>query len=101
MGQIVFLAAIILATYLLIFLPQQKKTRQANAMLAALSEGDEVYLTSGIHGFISALDDQIAWVEVAPGVDLKISRSAIAGTIDDPEGGADEAVEEVDDEDEE
>ena len=84
MGQIVFLAVIILATYLLIFLPQQRKTRAANAMLAALSEGDEVYLTSGIHGFISALDDQIAWIEVAPGIDLKISRSAIAGTIADP-----------------
>ena len=93
MGQIVFLAVIILATYLLIFLPQQKKTRQANAMLAALSEGDEVYLTSGIHGFISALDDQIAWVEVAPGVDLKISRSAIAGTIDVPEEDAEEGEE--------
>lgn len=84
MGQIVFLAVIILATYLLIFLPQQRKTRAANAMLAALSEGDEVYLTSGIHGFISALDDQIAWIEVAPGFDLKISRSAIAGTIAEP-----------------
>lgn len=81
MGQVVFLVAIVLATYLLLFLPQQRKTKALNQMLSALEEGDEVYLTAGIHGFITALEDQIAWIEVSPGVDLKVSRSAIAGVI--------------------
>ncbi len=81
MGQVVFLVAIVLATYLLLYLPQQRKTKALNQMLAALQEGDEVYLNAGIHGFITALEDQIAWVEVAPGTDLKVSRSAIAGVI--------------------
>ncbi|MFT7597286.1 MAG: preprotein translocase subunit YajC [Acidimicrobiales bacterium] len=89
MDQIIVFIIIGVAAYLLIFLPQQRKTKQANAMLAALQEGDEVFLNSGIHGFISALDDSIAWVEVSPGIDLKISRSAIAGTIALEEDGED------------
>jgi len=76
--------------YVVLILPQQRKAREHNALINALEEGDEVLLNSGIHGFVSELDDNILWLEVANGVDLKVSRSAVAGKIaapdyDDPE----------------
>ena len=46
--------------------------------MAALEEGDEVITSAGIYGRITALDDEIAILEVADGVELRIARGAIA-----------------------
>lgn len=62
-------------------LPNRRKATESAAMLAAIEEGDEVFMTSGIYGFVSAIDGDTLWVEVAPNVDLKIARSAIQGKI--------------------
>ena len=74
-------AVIIAVFYVLVLLPQQRRQKAARELLAALSVGDEVVLESGIHGFISELEDTVVWVEVAPNVDLKVSRSAIASRL--------------------
>ena len=87
MGQIIFLGVMLAAVYALLILPQRRKDKQANTMLGALEEGDEIYLNSGIHGFVSDLEDGIAWITVAPGIDLKVSRTAIAGVLGDPADG--------------
>ncbi len=74
-------AVIIAVFYALVLLPQQRRQKATRQLLAALSVGDEVVLDSGIHGFISEMDDTVVWVEVAPDVDLKVSRSAIASRL--------------------
>ena len=80
--------------YFVLILPQQRRTREHKALLASLEVGDEILMNSGIHGFVSSLDADIAWVEVAENVELKIARSSIAGKIqpkvvEDAEGGSD------------
>ncbi len=75
------LPVMVVVMYLVMIRPQQQKQKATVAMLASLEEGDEIILNSGIHGFLTATDGQIAWVEVAPGLDLKVSRSAIAGVV--------------------
>jgi preprotein translocase subunit YajC len=44
-----------------------------------LGVGDEITTTSGIYGRITAIEDQIATVEVSPGVTIRFNRRAIAG----------------------
>ncbi len=78
------LPVMVVVMYLVMIRPQQQKQKATVAMLASLEEGDEVILNSGIHGFLTATDGQVAWVEVAPGLDLKVSRSAIAGVVPGP-----------------
>lgn len=83
------LPVMVVVMYLVMIRPQQQKQKATVAMLASLEEGDEIILNSGIHGFLTATDGQVAWVEVAPGLDLKVSRSAIAGVV--PSSGASDA----------
>jgi preprotein translocase subunit YajC len=71
--------------YVVLILPQQRRSKEHRNLLASLQEGDEVVMSSGIHGFVSAIDGEILWVEVADKVELKVSKSSIAGKIVTPE----------------
>ncbi len=71
--------------YAVLILPQQRRNRDQKALLAGLEEGDEVIMNSGIHGFISSVEGEILWIEVADKVELKVSRSAIAGKVQTPD----------------
>jgi preprotein translocase subunit YajC len=71
--------------YVALFLPQQRRNREHRDLLNSLEVGDEVVLNSGIHGFVSAIDNQILWLEVADKVELKVSRSAVATKVTDPD----------------
>ena len=98
--QYLILPLLLLAMYFLVIRPQQQRIRAQQALVAALEVGDEVVSSAGIYGRIIALDDEIAILEVADGVELRIARGAIArrlsqdepvvdlddpGLIDDPE----------------
>lgn len=71
--------------YVALILPQQRRTKAHNSVLSSLQEGDEIVMSSGIHGFVTALDGDVLWVEVADKVELKVSRSAVATKIKPPE----------------
>jgi len=74
------------AIYYLMIRPQQKREKERRAMVQALTEGDEVVTNSGIHGVIVEVEPNIVWVEVAPDVELKLTRDAVA--MRQPESGA-------------
>ncbi len=69
--------------YLVLIVPQQRTKRKHAALLASLVEGDEVVLNSGIHGFVGALEENVLWLEVSGGVELKVSRSSVAAKVTD------------------
>ncbi|MFV0259020.1 MAG: preprotein translocase subunit YajC [Acidimicrobiales bacterium] len=77
--------------YFVLILPQQRRNRDHRALMASLAVGDEVVLNSGIYGFISGIEGDILWLEVAERVELKVSRSAVQAKIPDP-AGADAAA---------
>lgn len=96
MANLLFPALLFLVMYFALIRPQQRQAKEARQLLASLEVGDEVITTSGIHGFINSLEDTVVWLEIAADVELKMSRTAIAGKIsDDPEPVSDD-----DDEDE-
>ncbi|MDH3678997.1 MAG: preprotein translocase subunit YajC [Acidimicrobiia bacterium] len=78
--------------YLVLILPQQRRNKEHKALLASLEVGDEVVMNSGIHGFVSAVDADILWIEVAPNTELKVSKSAIAGKIQAPDDEEDDSA---------
>jgi preprotein translocase subunit YajC len=77
----VILIAFGLVMYLVLFLPQQRRSREHKQLLQSLSEGDEVVTNSGIYGFVNAVDDEVIWVDVADGVELRMTKSAVASKI--------------------
>lgn len=85
MEQLIPFILILGVMYVALFLPQQRRNREHRNLLASLEVGDEVVLNSGIHGFVSAIDAQVLWLEVADKVELKVSRSAVAAKLTTPE----------------
>lgn len=64
--------------YFLLIRPQQKKAKEHKALLDSLKKGDQVVTAAGIHGKVASVDEKIVTVEVAPGVNVKISKGYIA-----------------------
>lgn len=91
------------ALYAFMILPQQKRVKAHQQLVDSLVEGDLVVTNAGIHGAIAEVEDQVVWLEVAPEVELKVAKSAIAERIndadDDDDGDDDDELVEADLED--
>jgi preprotein translocase subunit YajC len=74
----VYFAVIALAFFLLIVLPQRRRTSAHRQLLGSLQVGDEVITIGGILGTIRELTDEKIELEVAPGVVITVARNAIA-----------------------
>jgi preprotein translocase subunit YajC len=72
------MVAIFIVFYFLLIRPQQKKQKEARAMLESLEKGNEVVTAGGVLGRIVKLDEQYATVEVAPNVQMIVQRGAIS-----------------------
>ena len=72
------MVAIFVVFYFLLIRPQQKKAKEAKAMLDSLQKGDEVVTAGGILGRISKINDQYVTVEVADRTELTVQRGAIS-----------------------
>ncbi len=83
MGAVIILVVGGLLSAMLI-LPRQREMRRHTALVASLAVGDPVMTGSGIYGTITALEDDLAWLELAPGVVIKVARRAIASKVEAP-----------------
>lgn len=70
--------AIFVVFYFLLIRPQQKKAKEAKAMLDALQKGDEVVTAGGILGRITKLGDQYVTVEIGTGTEITVQRGAVS-----------------------
>jgi preprotein translocase subunit YajC len=80
-GSSAFLLFIIIAfaaVYLLFIRPRQQRLRQQQAAARQLEVGDEVVSAGGIHGRVVSLHDDLADVEVAPGVVMTFLKRAVS-----------------------
>lgn len=65
--------------YFLIILPQSKKAKVHQKMLAELKKGDDVLTSGGILGRIMDIKDDVVTLNVDDGVKLRVQRSAVSG----------------------
>ncbi len=74
------------AFYFLILRPQQKEQKDRKAMQGALSKGDRVVTSGGIHGTVTGTEEHIITVEIAnvkgERVRLKIDRDKVERRLD-------------------
>jgi preprotein translocase subunit YajC len=89
MGPIIVLAATLGLTWLLFILPQQRRIKAHQAVVASLEVGDEVMTTSGMYGTVTELDEETATLEIAPGTAVRFARGAVAQRLVDEEPGGD------------
>lgn len=82
--SILFLLLPALAMFYLFYLPQQKQKKQLATLLKSLDEGDAVITSSGIYGVIAEVDDDSIYLEVAPGIELRMLKSAVVRKVPAP-----------------
>ncbi len=78
------------ALYAFLIVPQQRRVKAQQALMNSLEEGDVVVTNAGIYGAIAEVEDNIIWLEVAPEIELKVSKTAIVERVDDEDVDDDE-----------
>ncbi len=96
MEQFLIIILMFGALYYLLLRPQQKREKARRELVRSLQAGDEVVTNAGIHGVVAEVEDAVVWLEVAPDVELKLSRDAIHGRTP---GASDSGADEADDDD--
>ena len=84
MMQLLFFAAIFAIFYFLLIRPQQKQKRDREAMLGTVRKGDRVVTTSGVHGTVVGLTEQMMTLKVADQVRLDFDRSSLGRIVTPP-----------------
>ncbi len=80
MASLLFLLPLALL-WLLFVRPQKQRMRQAQAMVASLDVGDEIITSGGIYGTVTDTDDTSLWLEITPGVVVRVLRAAVAQRV--------------------
>lgn len=77
MGMIIYLLAIVLVMWLVIFRPQKKKQKEEQKMRENLQIGDEIVTIGGINGRIVSIKDDTIIIENPDHSKLQICNWAI------------------------
>ncbi|MDH4145701.1 MAG: preprotein translocase subunit YajC [Acidimicrobiia bacterium] len=79
--EVLFPIILLVIMYAVLILPQRKRQRAQAELLAGLTPGDEILTTGGIYGGITEIDGNDVYLEVAPDVEIKITRRAVAERV--------------------
>lgn len=79
--QFLPLVLIFVVFYFLLIRPQTKRAKEHKVMVSALEVGAEVVTNGGILGKVTEVSEQFLTVEIAPGVNVKIQRHAVAQVV--------------------
>ena len=67
--------------YFVMIRPQMKRQKEHRAMIDALAKGDEVATAGGLLGKVSKLGEGYMTLELAPGVEVQVQRSAVVQVL--------------------
>ncbi len=76
--QIIPLVFMFAIFYFLLIRPQQKKAKEHKTLLESMKKGDNVITAGGVHGKVSAVENDLVTLEIANNVNIKITKSYIA-----------------------
>ena len=67
--------------WVLIVLPQRRRQAAHAAMVGEIETGDEILTTGGLYGTVRRVGDDELGVEVAPGVEVRVAKRAVAAVV--------------------
>lgn len=85
-SSVIMMVLLIGVFYFFFIRPQQKKSKEIKKFREGLKKGDKVITIGGIHGKVSEIRENIAFVEVDNNVTLKFNKDALTadGTSEQP-----------------
>jgi preprotein translocase subunit YajC len=76
---IIILAFVLL--WLVVVRPQRKRQNASRQMLADLRVGDDILTAGGVYGTVTRIDEDEVRLEVAPNVEIRVARRAVAAIL--------------------
>jgi preprotein translocase subunit YajC len=89
----IFILLLLVLMWLLLIRPQRQRQLQQQRMISAVEVGKEIVTAGGLYGTVTAVQDDEVHVEIAPDVQVRIAKRAIAGVISTDEEEEDEELE--------
>lgn len=88
MDNLFILGMLFFIFYFILIRPQQKRLKMHRDMMKSLAKGNKVMTTGGIIGTITKFEgDDIAVVEIAQGIKIRMARSAISEVLNEKSPG--------------
>ncbi len=92
LDNVIILGVLFFILYFALIRPQQKRLRQHQEMMKSLKKGTKVITSGGIIGMIIKFEgEDIAVVEIAQGVRVRVAKSSISEVADDKTAGGESA----------
>jgi preprotein translocase subunit YajC len=79
--NLIMMVLLFVVFYFLLIRPQQKRVKEHKQMVESLAKGDEVVTNGGLLGRITNLGDNFIMLEIAPNLEIKVQRHAVASVM--------------------
>jgi len=89
---VIVMVLMLVVMYVLMIRPQRQRQSQQQSMIDAAGVGDDILTTGGIYGTITESDGDDIVVRLAEGLDVHMTRRAIAAVLPPEDESADEGV---------
>jgi preprotein translocase subunit YajC len=80
LGFIIILV-LLAALWLLLIRPRQQQVKAQQRQVSAVEVGDEIVTAGGLYGTVKRIDEDEIRVEIAPDLEVRIAKRAIAGIV--------------------
>jgi preprotein translocase subunit YajC len=81
MPAYIFLIVLLALVWLLLIRPRQRAMKTQRQQLQELEVGDEILTAGGLYGFVRGIDGDELRVELAPGLEVRMARRAVAAIL--------------------
>lgn len=81
MSFVLMFIVFFLFIYFGIWRPQNKRAKEQQNLMNALTKGDEVVLAGGMLGRIAKITDAYLTITIAPSVDIAVQKSAVVTVL--------------------
>lgn len=81
MNFVIVMVLMLVVMYVLMIRPQRQRQAQQQAMIDGAGVGDDILTTGGIYGTITQADGDDIVVQLAEGLDVHMTRRAIAAVL--------------------
>jgi preprotein translocase subunit YajC len=80
-----FLLVLLVILWLFLVRPRQRQVRAQRQQIASIQVGDEIVTAGGLYGTVRTIDADELRVEIAPNVEVRVAKRAVAGVLTDHE----------------
>ncbi|MEX0790435.1 MAG: preprotein translocase subunit YajC [Actinomycetota bacterium] len=94
-GSLLMLMVVMVIFYFVLVRPQKKRAAEHAALLSTLVPGDEVVTIGGAFGFVNRVEEDMVFLEVSEGIEIRFNKSAVSRKVDSTSEPEEEAVEEL------